>query len=91
MRQLERIFKGLANQRRLAIIRLLAKEGEFTVAEIARRIRLSFTATSKHLGILYRLDILDRRQKSLMVFYRLANNPPRLLQQVLVTISNSRE
>ena len=91
MKQLEKVFKGLANRRRLAIIKLLHKEKELPVAEIARRIKLSFTSTSKHLGFLRQLDILDRRQESLTVFYRLADEPPIILNQVLLTISNSRE
>ena len=88
---LEKIFKGMANRRRLAIIQLLTKEEELPVAEIARRIKLSFTSTSKHLGLLHRLDILDRRQKSLTVFYRISADIPSVAKQVLVTISNSRE
>lgn len=91
MKQLERVFKGLANRRRLAIIKLLHREKELPVAEIARRIKLSFTATSKHLGLLQRLDILDRRQQSLSVFYSLSSEPPLAFKQILLTISNSRE
>lgn len=91
MKELEKVFKGLANRRRLAIIRLLRKEKELPVAEIARRIKLSFTSTSKHLGHLRQLNILDRRQESLTVFYRIADDPPALFNQVILTISNSRE
>ncbi|OGY99407.1 MAG: hypothetical protein A2945_00945 [Candidatus Liptonbacteria bacterium RIFCSPLOWO2_01_FULL_52_25] len=91
MKQLERIFKGLANRRRLAIIQLLSKKKELPVAEIAREIHLSFTSTSKHLGMLRQLDILDRRQESLTVYYRLASPLPPVVRLVLATISNSRE
>ena len=91
MKQLERIFKGLANRRRLAIIRLLSKKKELSVADIAREINLSFTSTSKHLGLLRHLDIVDRKQESLTVYYRLADPLPPLIKLVLVTISNSRE
>ena len=91
MKELEKIFKGLANRRRLAIIRLLSKKGELPVAEIANHIKLSFTSTSKHLNILHRLDILDRRQESLTVYYCLAETPPAVVKLVHATISNSRE
>jgi len=91
MKKLERAFKALANHRRLAIIRLLSKNKELSVADIAGRIKLSFTSTSKHLQILHRLDILDRRQESLVVYYRLANPLPPLIKQLAPTISNSRE
>ncbi|MBI4094723.1 MAG: winged helix-turn-helix transcriptional regulator [Candidatus Liptonbacteria bacterium] len=91
MKQLERVFKGLANRRRLAIIRILSKKKELPVAEIAKHIDLSFTSTSKHLARLHELDILDRRQESLTVYYRLGDTPPVAVKQVLLTISNSRE
>lgn len=63
MKQLERIFKGLANRRRLSIIKTLLKQKVMTVAEIAEKINLSFKATSKHLVILRQLDIVDCQQK----------------------------
>ncbi len=89
--QLEKTLKGLANRRRLAIIRLLAKQKELPVADIARGIKLSFTATSKHLNMLRQLDIVDRRQESLTVYYRLGDPLPTVVKILLLTISNSRE
>lgn len=91
MKQLEKIFKGLANRRRLAIIKLLSGKKEMAVADIAEKIALSFTSTSKHLGILHQLDILDRRQESLTVYYRLANSLPPVVKLLIPYISNSRE
>ncbi|PIP30046.1 hypothetical protein COU12_01460 [Candidatus Jorgensenbacteria bacterium CG10_big_fil_rev_8_21_14_0_10_54_38] len=91
IKHLERFFKGLGNRRRLAIIKILAQEREMSVADISRYINLSFTSTSKHLRILHQLDILDRRQESLTVYYRLANPLPPTLKQLIPTISNSRE
>ena len=91
MKQLEKLFKGLANRRRLAIIRLLASKRELPVADIARSINLSFTSTSKHLGLLRQLDVVDRRQESLTVYYRLAEPLPHAVKLVLSIISNSRE
>lgn len=91
MKHLEKIFKGLANRRRLAIIRLLNGHKELSVADIAQKIHLSFTATSKHLGLLRQLDILDRRQESLTVYYRLASPLPAIVKLLISSISNSRE
>jgi DNA-binding transcriptional ArsR family regulator len=91
LKELEKIFKALGNRRRLAIIRFLNRQGEQSVANIARKIKLSFTSTSKHLLALYRSDILDRRQESLSVYYRLQDRLPEAMERVLVNISNSRE
>ncbi|MBI4086239.1 MAG: winged helix-turn-helix transcriptional regulator [Candidatus Liptonbacteria bacterium] len=91
MKQLEKIFKGLANRRRLSIIQLLYKNKELPVAEISRRIHLSFTSTSKHLLILHQLDIVEKRQESLSVYYRLGDKLPDVVKRVIFFISNSRE
>ena len=78
MKDLERILKALANKRRLAILRYLKKDGETSVGNIAEEIGLSFKATSKHLGILSAVDILDKEQRSSLMFYRLISQqkPP---------------
>jgi DNA-binding transcriptional ArsR family regulator len=71
-RELEKQLKALANRRRLAILRHLKIRREATVSEIADAIHLSLKATSKHLGMLSALDIVEREQRSLQVFYRLS-------------------
>ena len=91
MKNLEKILKGLANRRRLAIIKLLIKNKEFDVADIAAIIKLSFKAASKHLGILRQLDIVDRTQVGLTAYYHLSRPLPPIVQAVISFISNSRE
>lgn len=78
MKKLEKILKALANRRRLAILKYLKENKETPVAEIADKINLSFKATSKHLGVLSAVDIIEREQKSSQMFYRLsaAQEPP---------------
>lgn len=75
-KDLERIMKALANRRRLAILRFLKKGGRASVGDIAEEIRLSFKATSKHLGILSGAGIVDREQQSLQMFYHLSPDLP---------------
>lgn len=72
MNQLERTFKALANRRRLAIVHYLKSCKEAPVGKIASAIKLSFRATSKHLGILAAADLVEWDQRSLHKFYRLA-------------------
>ena len=71
MKKLEKILKALANRRRLAILKHLKENREAPVGDIADTIDLSFKATSKHLGILAAIDIIEREQKSSQMFYRL--------------------
>ena len=71
MKQTEKILKALANRRRLAILKLLSSTAKASVGDIAKEIKLSFKATSKHLVILRNADILDREQVNLQMYYSL--------------------
>ncbi|MFH1161684.1 MAG: metalloregulator ArsR/SmtB family transcription factor [Candidatus Jorgensenbacteria bacterium] len=90
MKKLERLLKALANHRRLAIIQTLSRERELPVTGVAGTIRLSLTSTSKHLNLLYRLDVVDRRQESLVVYYRLANPLPSPVRKLLPEITEKQ-
>ena len=72
MHKLEKILKALANRRRLAILKYLKENKEAPVSEIAGKINLSFKATSKHLGVLSAIDIIERDQRSSRMFYSLS-------------------
>ncbi|OGY99312.1 MAG: hypothetical protein A2945_05090 [Candidatus Liptonbacteria bacterium RIFCSPLOWO2_01_FULL_52_25] len=74
MKEVERILKALANRRRIAIVKYLKNKRDATVGDIAGEINLSFKATSKHLCILSTADILEKEQRSLQVYYRLAGS-----------------
>ena len=87
MKNLERLLKALANKRRLEIVRSLKHNKELSVGEIADLIKLSIKATSKHLSVLYNVDIVDKEQRSLQMFYKLSNN----LHHIVKHISNSLE
>ena len=81
----ERLLKALANRRRLAILRFLNKRPQSTVGEVADEIKLSFKSTSKHLGILRAVDVLEKEQVNLKMYYSL-NKP--LNSIVTTTISS---
>ena len=68
MKELERSLKALANKRRLAILKYLKQKKEAPVGEIAEAIKLSLRATSKHLGVLASVDIVEKDQRSLQIF-----------------------
>jgi len=87
MKELERILKALANKRRLAIIKYIKKEKEATVGNISEEIKLSFKATSKHLGILANADIVEKEQKGLQMWYKFSSTA----HPVAKYISNSLE
>ncbi len=87
VKKLERVLKALANKRRLAIVKYLKSEKEAPVGDIAANINLSFTATSKHLGVLLNADIVEKEQRSLQMWYSLSGSLPLVAKY----ISNSLE
>ncbi|TAL49584.1 ArsR family transcriptional regulator [Patescibacteria group bacterium] len=87
IKSVERLLKALANYRRLAIVKLLRRRKEITVGDIADEIKLSFTATSKHLGVLYNADIVEKEQISLQMWYRFSRSASHIAKY----ISNSLE
>ncbi len=74
MKKLEKTLKALANRRRLAILAYLKKVGEARVGAIAQEIRLSLKATSRHLVLLHGAGIVEREQRGLEAFYRIADS-----------------
>ncbi len=83
LKYLEKMLKAMANKRRLAILRYLKQHKEASVGEIASEINLSVKATSKHVIILSALDILEKDQRNLQVFYRISNSQNSLLLHLL--------
>ena len=75
-KELERVIKALANSRRIAIVRHVMRRREVSVGDIAEAIRLSLWATSRHLSRLYAAGILEKEQRSLQMFYRIADDIP---------------
>lgn len=76
MPTMERVLKALANRRRLAIVLFLKRHRELSVSEIAEKIRLSFKSTSRHLAVLSAADLVEKDQRGVQVFYRLARHLP---------------
>ncbi|MBI2100072.1 MAG: winged helix-turn-helix transcriptional regulator [Candidatus Vogelbacteria bacterium] len=83
MKEHEKPLKALANKRRLEILSFLKKEREATVGDIAEEIKLSFKATSKHLGILKAANLVEHEQRSLAYFYRLGSSLPLAGQAII--------
>jgi len=70
-RELEKPLKALANKRRLAILGYLKRSKESSVGDIAHKIELSYRSTSKHLGILSSAGIVEKEQRSTVIYYHL--------------------
>jgi DNA-binding transcriptional ArsR family regulator len=91
MKETEKLLKALANQRRLAILKFLNNKARASVGDVADEIKLSFKSTSKHLGILRAVGIIDREQVNLQMYYSLNKPLNKIVNTTISTFSNSRE
>lgn len=86
IKTLERIHKALANKRRLVAMLYLRGKKEANLGDIAEHLNLSYKATSKHLAILTQADIVEKEQRSAMMFFRISRNIPDLAKQTLAVM-----
>jgi len=70
------VFKALSNINRLKILTLLSTKGKLHVTDIAEALKISLTATSNHLIMLQKLDVLETEGKDGHVFYELNPQMP---------------
>ncbi len=68
------LLKSLANESRLMIVCVLT-EGEFSVGQLNKRIRLSQSALSQHLAVLREQGLVKTRRESQTIYYRLSESP----------------
>jgi DNA-binding transcriptional ArsR family regulator len=68
------LLKGLANESRLMIMCVLA-EGEHSVGDLNKRIKLSQSALSQHLAVLRDQGMVKTRRESQTIYYRLSDSP----------------
>ena len=85
-KQTEKILKALANKRRLAIVKYLHKMRKTSVTAIAKEIKLSFKATSRHLSVLRLADLVEREQVNLMMLYSLQQPLDPILKTILTLL-----
>ena len=78
LRLLEALFSGLADNTRLRILQLLAKE-ELCACEVMAALDLTQPTASHHLGILERSGLVVSRREGKWVFYRLADSKVEVL------------
>lgn len=73
MKKLEKTIKAFGNTSRLKILQYLKKNKIASVIEISKGTKCSYKATSKHLAILFQVDVVDRDQAGYEMHYRISN------------------
>jgi DNA-binding transcriptional ArsR family regulator len=83
LKTMERRLKVLGSEKRLHIIMFLKSVGSASAGEIAKEVKLSKFATSKHLRILTLSEIIKPKKRGLFVNYRLSLPQEKLVKQVM--------
>ena len=89
MNDLVRLFKAVANKRRLEILRLLITEGEKNVSEVCEHLGISYVSASRHLLQLERVGLLKNRQQSLWVYYSINDTPSVTCKEIIEIVRQS--
>jgi DNA-binding transcriptional ArsR family regulator len=71
---IEEVF---SSKPRMKILKLIARLGELNVSDIARRIGVNFTTTSRHLRVLEEEGILQQRVYGRIRMYRFNQASPK--------------
>jgi len=74
VKELEPVFRALANKRRITMVQNIRKNKEICVSDIAEEIHLSFRSTSRHLAVLQKAGILEKEQRGVQMFYRISSH-----------------
>lgn len=83
MAGIDKILKSLANTRRVATLKYLQRGGRASVSDIARHLKLSFKATSKHVAILSNADLIEKEQEGLVMWCTLSKPTHPIVRTVL--------
>lgn len=74
LKQLEELFKALADGTRLRILRLLMA-GELCVCNIHDALKIPQAKASRHLAYLRRVGLVTTRREGLWIYYTLSKSP----------------
>jgi DNA-binding transcriptional ArsR family regulator len=72
---LVKIFKALANEQRIQLLRLLLGSEEKEISELAHKLSLPYKTVARNLKILEQTNLVNSRRWKGMVYYSLRNEP----------------
>lgn len=71
LKQWATVYRGFGNPNRLRILRMLSEVEKMAVSELADELEISLKNTSRNLGILLNLDLIEFRGRHDRVYYSL--------------------
>jgi len=88
VKDIERLYKGLADESRLKILFLLNDMGEACVRDIQQVLRVPQPTVSRHLGLLKRMGLVDNHRRGKWNYYYLVKKQPDIVKHLLHCLTN---
>jgi len=82
-KELVKILKAIGNERRLDILRRIAKKRQMSVGNLSEIIELSFRSVSKHLSVLSSAGLVEAKQSGLSRYYSISKDFPKQFSEFL--------
>ena len=87
MRNLERVFKALADRNRIRILKMLEAK-PMCVCEVQEILGIGQSCVSRHLGILRNAGLVDNEKDGLWVNYSLAGRAEGVVAAIMAGLRN---
>lgn len=89
LKRCEEVFRALADQTRLRIVRLLFLGDELTVCELVDALRVPQYSVSRHLSILRHARIVGERREGAWRYYSILPKPESFTGKLLALIESN--
>lgn len=73
VRSIEKLYKAVANKRRLVILQILSRQSGLSVMDLAAKLKLTFRSTSKHLQLLAAEGLVEPKSSGKFVLYQISS------------------
>lgn len=83
IKDVERLYKGLADESRLKILFLLDDLDEACVRDIQQVLRVPQPTVSRHLGLLKRMGLVDNRRRGKWNYYYVVKKQPDMVKYLM--------
>ncbi len=90
MDYLVRIFKSVANERRVRILERLERSKEQTVEEIAEHLHIPYKTVCRNLTILEKTKMVKRRMRNGRALYSIEDSPQLIFGREIMNLIKKR-
>lgn len=88
VKDIERLYKGLADESRMKILFLLDELSEACVRDIQQVLRIPQPTVSRHLGLLKRMGLVDNHRRGKWNYYYVIKKQPEIVKQLIHSLTN---